>query len=152
MNMSLSLSDALEVFSGGWHRPASPTGVSSKARWLQASQVHNPAVRSAWLLPQRRRRRCYDIAHSRPHQASSAARLLFNASVRPLRYKKKSPWVRRPQGCNGFWKCTWVNVRLLKDGTGLCFQIVCRSGESGWAIWTQKCITIMSGICCDNDK
>lgn len=68
---------------------------------------------------------CYRIAHSRPHQASSAARILFNTFARPPRYKKKSLRVRRPQGCNDFWKSRRVNVRLLKDGARLCFQFVC---------------------------
>lgn len=29
----------LEVFSEGWHQPVSPSGVSSKARWLAASGI-----------------------------------------------------------------------------------------------------------------
>lgn len=39
MNMSSSCSNMLEVFSEGWHQPASPSGVPAKARWLRASRI-----------------------------------------------------------------------------------------------------------------
>lgn len=126
-HVTLTLRHAGSVFVEVGTGPASPTGAPSKARWLQASRVHNPAARSAWLLPERRPLRRRRFKH--PLGPNQLLASLFQYLHVPAKRSLCGCGGHRQQGCRASWKSARINVRLLRDGAHLCFQDVCQSGE-----------------------